>query len=128
MISPAEPASLETEIPLAEHAVPLRYLIASQRDGRLTLLTLLGAPRGNTLPVFDTRQAAREYLRLGSLVGWRVRESTVGELVSLLLGPLAGVERVLVSPSPDPDVLEDGFGKKEFVAALLDEPLLVGAC
>jgi hypothetical protein len=128
MISPAESAPREPDIPLAEHAVPLRYLIASQRDGRLTLLTLADTPRGNTLPVFDTRQAAHEYLRLGGLVGWRVRESTVGELVSLLLGPLAGVERVLVSPSPERDALEDGVGKKEFVAALLGEPLLVGAC
>ena len=128
MISPAEPAPRETEIPLVEYAVPMRYLIASQKDDRLTLLTLAGTPRGRALPVFDTRRAAREYLRLGGLVGWRVRESTVGELVSILLGPLAGVERVLVSPSPYPDVFEDGVGRKEFVAALLDEPLLVGAC
>ena len=123
MISPAEPA-----ISLVEHAVPLRYLIASQQDDRLTLLTLADTFRGRSLPVFDTVWAASEYLRLGGLVGWRVRESTVGELVSLLLGPLAGVERVLVSPSPDPDALERGVGKREFVAALLGEPLLVGEC
>lgn len=128
MISPAEPAPRETAFPLADHALPMRYLIASQKDDRLTLLTLADTPRGSALPVFDTRLAAREYLRRGGLVGWRVRESTVGELVSILLGPLAGVERVLVSPSPDPDVLDDGVGKKEFVAALLGEPLLVGAC
>jgi hypothetical protein len=128
MISPAEPAPRETAISLVEHALPMRYLIASQRDGRLTLLTLAGTPRGSALPVFDSRRAAREYLRDGGLLGWRVRESTVGELVSILLGPLAGVERVLVSPSSDPDVVEDGVGKKEFVASLLGEPLLVGAC
>lgn len=128
MISAAEPAPREVETPLHEYALPLRYLIVGQRDDRLTLFTLGDTPRGRSLPVFDTERAAREYLRLGGLVGWRVRESTVGELVSLLLGPLAGVERVLVDPSPDPDVLVGSVGRKEYVAALLGEPLLVGAC
>lgn len=128
MISAADPAPGEAEIPLVEYALPLRYLIVSQKDDRLTPLTLGDTPRGRSLPVFDTRRAAREYLRLVGLVGWRVRESTVGELVSLLLGPLTGVERVLVGPSPDPDVLVGDVGRKEYVAALLGEPLLAGAC
>ena len=126
MISAADPARGEAGIPLVEYAVPLRYLIVSQKDDRLTPLTLGDASGGRSVPVFGTGRAAREYLRLGGLVGWRVRESTVGELVSLLLGPLAGVERVLVSPPPD--VLVGSVGKKEYVAALLGEPLLVGAC
>ena len=33
--------------------------------------------------------------------GWRARESSAGELVSVLCGPCAGVEKVALDPSPE---------------------------
>ncbi len=48
---------------------------------------------GETLPVFGTRRATHDFLRHGAFGGgWQIRESTAGELISLLMGHLADVE------------------------------------
>jgi hypothetical protein len=97
----------------------LRYLIARRANNRLELLTLTAATsRGEALPVFDTEWAARDFLRRGSFGGaWWVRESTTGELVSLLLGLLSRVERVALDPRPGLDA--ELRSKKEFIDALI---------
>ncbi len=100
----------------------LRYLIARHEHNRLELLTLSARRRGEALPIFGTEQAAREFLRRGGFGGgWRIRESTAGELVSLLLGHLADVESVALDPLSGPP--DAGLqGKKEFIDALVGEP------
>ncbi len=96
----------------------LRYLIARREGTRLELLTL-----AETLPVFADAEAARDYLRR---VGgdWRVRESTAGELVSLLMGHLPRVEKVALWPVfgvPAGDAQPPTTTKREFMTVLMDE-------
>ena len=55
------------------------------------------------LPVFSFEEEAELFVRLGASFaggGWLARETGAGELVSLLLGPLSGVERVALDPLP----------------------------
>ncbi len=60
-----------------------------------------GLPSGEkALPVFSFEDEARMFLELGTSGCWRVRETTTGELTSLLLGLCAGVDRVVLDPLP----------------------------
>jgi hypothetical protein len=106
---------------------PLRYLIARHEHNRLELLTLATSSDTEALPVFGTEQTARDFL-LGGDFGatWRVRGSTTGELVSLLLGHPVGVEGVVLDPRPGLTVPDDAElrGKKEFADALMGEPFV----
>src|SRR5918994_4031713 len=54
------------------------------------------------LPVFSGEGEAEMFASLGGVVGddWRVRETSGGELVSILFGPCAGVGRIALDPSP----------------------------
>jgi hypothetical protein len=90
----------------------------------LELLTLTATSSGEVLPVFGTERAARDFLRGGGFgSGWLVRESSAGELVSLLFGHLADVDIVALDPRPGPpDAGLEGTSKKEFIDALMDEP------
>ena len=108
----------------ASHEHALRYLIARHENNRLELLTLAATSRGEALPVFGTERAASDFLRSGGFGGgWWVRESTAGELVSLLLGHLADVESVALDPHPGPpEAGLPGTSKKEFIDALMGEP------
>jgi hypothetical protein len=95
-----------------EHSVPLRYLIARLENNRLRVLTLAA---GETLPVFGTRQ---------------VRESTAGELISLLMGHLADVEIIALDPRSDLTVSglsQKGTSKRDFITALMGGPLSTSA-
>ena len=112
-----------------EHSVvPLRYLIARLENNKLRVLTLAA---GETLPVFGNRRAAHDFLRDGGFGGgWRVRESTAGELISLLMGHLADVEIIALDPRSDlalsgarPKVTS----KRDFITALMDGPLSTSA-
>jgi hypothetical protein len=106
----------------AHHERPVRYLIARHEHNRLELLTLATSSEGEALPVFGTERAARDFLLGGAFGGgWRVRESTTGELVSLLMGHPAGVESVALDPRPGiatPDAAELR-GKKGYIEALM---------
>jgi hypothetical protein len=110
-----------------EHSVPLRYLIARHENNRLRVLTLTAGSSGETLPVFGTGRAAHDFLRHGGFGGgWRVRESTAGELISLLLSHLASVERVVLNPrSAVSEAGLESTSKRDFIAALMGEPLLI---
>ncbi len=89
------------------------------------------------LPVFRSREDAEGFLefmqkdgspRGGFSVaaaggGWRIRETTRGELLSLLCGACAGVGRVLLDPSPgiDAALMAElvGVGREDFMDRLL---------
>jgi hypothetical protein len=106
------------------HEHPLRYLIARHENNRLELLTLSTSSDKVVLPVFGTERAARDFLLGGGFGGWRVRESTTGELVSLLLGHPAGVDSVALDPRPGITTPDDAElrGKKGFIEVLMGEP------
>jgi hypothetical protein len=108
-------------------ASTVRYLIARREGTRLEVLTLCAQAGGEALPVFETEGTALAFLRSGGLGGgWRVRESTAGELVSLLMGHLPRVELVVLDPALGvvaEDAEQLSASKKEFVEALMGDPL-----
>ena len=82
---------------------PVSYwLIAEKQDNRIEVLTLRTDGTQETLPVFSSEDEAEIFLRFGGVTGgWRARESSAGELVSMLYGPCAGVRKVALDPSPE---------------------------
>jgi hypothetical protein len=78
------------------------WLIAEKRNSRLEVLTFLPGGEQETLPVFSSEDEAEVILRFGDVTGgWRARESSAGDLVSLLSGPCTGVRKVALDPSPE---------------------------
>ena len=77
------------------------WLVA--KDGHLCkdLLTV-NCGGGRALPVFSGECEAEMFVWLGgsSQDGWRVRETSTGELVSILCGPYATVGNVALDPTP----------------------------
>jgi hypothetical protein len=55
------------------------------------------------MPVFSHEEEAELFLRLwkAGFDGWQARESSAGELISVLYGPCASVERVALDPLPE---------------------------
>src|SRR5918992_1183031 len=78
------------------------WLISEKRNNRIEVLTIRTDDEQETLPVFSSEEEAEIILRFGGVTGgWRARESSVGELVSVLSGPCAGVKKMALDPSPE---------------------------
>ncbi len=100
------------------------WLITKNDNGRLEVFTTLLAGGGEALPIFSYEQEAELFLgfrEAGS--GWRVRESTTGELISVLCGPCASATEVSLDPLPEM-VVEGTLGlvnlsRKRFVNLVL---------
>ena len=76
----------------------------------MEVLTANLARGGEALPVFSLEDEANAFVGLGDFGdGWRARETAGGELVSVLCGPCAGVERVVLDPIRLPDPLAEGL-------------------
>jgi hypothetical protein len=78
-------------------------LITKDQNGRIEVFTL-HRDGEQMLPVFSFEEEAEIFLRLlGRGVGedWQIKESGAGELVSVLLGPCAGVKAVALDPLPE---------------------------
>ena len=82
---------------------PVSYwLIVEKRNNRIEALTIRTDDEQETLPVFSSEEEAEIILRFGGVTGgWQARESSVGELVSVLSGHCAGVKKVALDPSPE---------------------------
>jgi hypothetical protein len=77
-------------------------LIAAKRNDRIEALTIRTDDEQEALAVFSSEEEAEIILRFGGVTGgWRARESSAGELVSVLSGPCAGVKKVALDPSPE---------------------------
>ena len=78
------------------------WLITTYRNNRMDPLTIDPGGAGESLAVFSFKEEAETFLRLWEedveKRGWRSRQTTVGELISVLLGPCAQVKRVLLDP------------------------------
>lgn len=75
------------------------WLIARSGFCGLEALTADLDGEGEALPIFSLEEEAGMFLWLQAPeAGWEVREATHGELVSVLYGPCAGVERVVPDP------------------------------
>lgn len=82
----------------------LYWLIVSQETGRQEALTIGLGDGKEALPVFSGADEAELFLGLGGLEGggWRIAESTAGDLASMLAeGPYAGVGFVALDPFPE---------------------------
>ena len=92
------------------------WLITKQGLSGLEVLTT----GGYTLPVFSFREEAEVFLHFveGARDGWQARETTCGELVSILYGPCGDAERVSLDSLPKIAELMS-FSRKVFVEALL---------
>jgi hypothetical protein len=86
--------------PPARRSASRFWLVA--KDGTSPIVTLtVDCGSYEALPVFSHEEEAELFLCLGGIgEGWRARESSAGEVVSLLLGPCAGVGSVALDPSP----------------------------
>ena len=83
------------------------WIITSYQNKQMEVLTIDPYAEGDSLAVFSFEEEAEAFL--GLLVdgeenkkGWRSEQKKAGELVSVLLGPCAGVERVALDPLPLP--------------------------
>jgi hypothetical protein len=103
------------------------WLIARHRTGGMEVLTANLACGEEVLPVFSFEDEANMFLRLGAQGNdWRARETAGGELVSVLCGPCASVDRVVLDPIPLPGQLARGLNallsteREAFVGSLLN--------
>ncbi len=87
------------------------WLIATWTHGGMEVFTI--AAGGETvLPIFSFREEAELFLRLeAKRADWWLRETSTGELASLLLGLCARADKVALDPLP-------GLGERE-IADLL---------
>ncbi len=83
------------------HTSRLHYVVARDGEKGLEVLCVPSKEKGGVLQAFSAGWAARGYLFAEAPGGgWYVRACTPGELVSLLVGPCAGVEWVALDPRP----------------------------
>jgi hypothetical protein len=113
---------------MARSRVPRRplWLIANHENGRVGVFTL-GSGDDETLPVFSFEEEAETFLRLGEAgTGWQARETTAGELISLLHGSYVGVKRVALDPLlvVDGEMVFDlaGWDRSDFLRTFVGTP------
>jgi hypothetical protein len=101
------------------------WLIVTRAHGRMEVLTI-DAGGETVLPVFSHQEEGEFFLSLETTeADWWPRETTTGELVSLLLGLCARVDMVALDPLPslrEREIVElDSTGRRHFVHHLLGE-------
>jgi hypothetical protein len=81
------------------------WIITCYRNNQMDVLTVdPDGDDGGSLPVFSFQEEAQTFLSLSENDQegnrWRIRETTAGELVSVLLAPCADVRQVMLDPLP----------------------------
>jgi hypothetical protein len=81
------------------------WIITSQQNNRMDVLTIHQDDDRELLAVFSFEEEAETFLCLlgdgeKKKKGWSSRETTPGELVSVLLGPCANAQGVALDPLP----------------------------
>lgn len=77
------------------------WTICRWTNGQMEVLTT-SIESGDALPVFGFEEEAEMYLSLQEPgAGWRIRETTDGELISILYGPCARVRWIALDPPPE---------------------------
>jgi hypothetical protein len=80
---------------------PSFWLIAKTENGRIEACTVNLPDGEEALAVFGHAEEAEMFLQLEvSNRGWRIRESSAGEVVSVLYGPCKGIDNVVLDPLP----------------------------
>ncbi len=101
------------------------WLIVTRSHGRMEVLTI-DAGGETVLPIFSFQEEGEFFLSLEAAeADWWPRETTTGELVSLLLGLCARVDKVALDPLPrlgEREIVElVSTGRRHFVHHLLSE-------
>ncbi len=90
------------------------WLITKHLTSRMGVFTTYLCGDRNALVIFSFEEEAQMFLDLqlaASKDGWRVRQTSVGELVSVLYGPCSDTKKVVLDPLPE-------LGREELVALL----------
>ena len=90
------------------------WLITKHLVSRMDVLTICLGDDGEALAIFSFEEEAQMYLHChprASEEEWRARQTSVGELVSVLYGPCSDTKKVVLDPLPR-------IGKKELVGLL----------
>ncbi len=101
------------------------WLVTRCENGGMEVHTI--GSDGEVLPLFSFEEEAEMFLRLGALrESWQARETTVGELISVLYGPCVSVKRVALDPWPARACGEARVGlvsllREDFTRKLVDE-------
>jgi hypothetical protein len=120
--------SAETADGVSRQARTQRYWIiaknANEAFGQLEVLTVDLDGAGEALPVFSFEEEAEMFHWLQTTEdGWKVREITPGQLVSILYGPCADVGRVMLDPLPEIGALMQislvGMDRGDFVESVM---------
>jgi hypothetical protein len=91
------------------------WLIVARTHGGMEVLTI-DAGGKMVLPVFSFQEEGELFVRLEATeADWWPRETTTGELASLLLGLCARVDKVALDPLP-------GLGEREILGLLTRAP------
>jgi len=106
---------------------PRWWLLVKTERGRVEFLTTVASVTnsGETLPVFGYEEEAEMFLHLSGYGdgGWSARESSSGEIVSVLCGPCSGVDGVALDPLPqivtDETLCLVWMGRERFLKQLL---------
>ena len=101
------------------------WLIVTRSHGRIEVLTI-DAGGETVLPLFSFQEEAEFFLSLEAAeADWWPRETTTGELVSLLLGLCARVDKVALDPLPSLGERETiglvSTGRRRFMRYLMGE-------
>ena len=103
----------------------LFWLIVTRAHGSMEVLTI-DAGGETVLPIFSFREEVELFLHLQAKgADWRPRETTTGELASLLLGLCARVDKVALDPLPSLGERETighvSTGRRRFMRYLMGE-------
>ena len=102
----------------------LFWLIVTRAHGSMEVLTI-DAGGETVLPVFSFQEEGEFFLSLEAEADWWPRETTTGELVSLLLGLCARVDKVALDPLPSLGEREIiglvSTGRRRFMRYLMGE-------
>jgi hypothetical protein len=80
------------------------WLIAKHTTSRMDVFTTQLCGGGKALAIFSFEEEAKMFLDLRLAAageGWRVRQTSVGELVSVLYGPCSDTKKVVLDPVPE---------------------------
>ena len=104
------------------------WLITKHATSRMDVFTIHLGGDGEALAVFSFEEEAEMFLDLRlatSGEGWKVRQTSVGELVSVLYGPCSDAKKVALDPVPEvgrqkvADLLS--MDRNDFLQVLLGE-------
>jgi hypothetical protein len=115
-------------MPKAEIAGRSHWLITKHIANRMDIFTTYLRGDRKALVVFSFEEEAGAFLNLqlaAAKDGWRVRQTSVGELVSILYGPCWDTKQVVLNPVPDigGEALADllSMHRNDFLRLLLGE-------